>query len=196
MLTREYVLENVKYKLVNGKTRHGGTNFPTKDLLNLKAEYRIEIKKGDKTASALISDEIMKYYDLNLTELDNHAKENTLSEKFVFKTLESILKELTNVDWNEETGSFILTNKRNFNGATVLLYDDILNTVANKLDSDLLILPSSIHEVLVLKLERNVNIDFLKNLVTEVNATEVAPEEVLSDTVYLYSRNLNKLMMA
>lgn len=32
MLTKEYVLENVKYKLVNGKTEHGFVDFPTKDL--------------------------------------------------------------------------------------------------------------------------------------------------------------------
>lgn len=197
MLTKEYVLENVKYKLVNGKTEHGFVDFPTKDLLDLKAEYRIENEKGDYTESILVTNQFMEYYDLSLEELDNRAKENTLNGEFLLKTLEGTLMELnSDVDIEGKTGAFVLTNKKKFNGSTVLLYNGFLKYVSNRLNSNLLILPSSIHEVIVLKLETGEDINFFRNLVAEINAIEVAPEEVLSNNVYIYNRNLDKLIIA
>lgn len=139
----------------------------------------------------------MEYYDLSLEELDNRAKENTLNGEFLLKTLEGTLMELnSDVDIEGETGVFVLTNKKKFNGSTVLLYNGFLKYVSNRLNSNLLILPSSIHEVIVLKLETGEDINFFRNLVAEINATEVAPEEVLSNNVYIYNRNLDKLIIA
>ena len=57
------------------------------------------------------------------------------------------------------------------------------------MDCDLLILPSSIHEVLLIPDDHQKGYDFYMKMVDEVNRTQVEPEEVLSYKLYRYSKN-------
>ena len=63
---------------------------------------------------------------------------------------------------------------------------------------DLFILPSSVHELLLVPDTGNTNMSVsdLTNMVKEVNATQLAPDEILSDNVYYYDRSQKKLMFA
>ena len=90
---------------------------------------------------------------------------------------------------------YVLTNKIGINGAAVILYDNVLKMIAEELESDLIILPSSIHEVIVIK-DDGADPDILKQIVCEVNLCEVTAVEVLSGNVYRYSRKENKLTIA
>lgn len=81
----------------------------------------------------------------------------------------------------------VLTNRQRQYGAASILYTQYLQLLAVKLNRNLFILPSSVHEVILLPdcgLER----EPLKQMVEEVNETQVAAEEVLSDSVYYYDR--------
>jgi hypothetical protein len=83
---------------------------------------------------------------------------------------------------------YILTNEKGINGAACILYPEVLGGFARNLDSDLYIFPSSIHEVILVPA---VNLDTSRQyagMVKEINDTQVAPEEVLSDHIYYYSR--------
>lgn len=82
---------------------------------------------------------------------------------------------------------YVLTNRYNTWGASAILYPEVLKTIAQKLGGDLLILPSSIHEVLFMRRENIPEYHVLAEVVKEVNKKEVLPEEVLSDSLYLYS---------
>ena len=85
---------------------------------------------------------------------------------------------------------YILTNEFRTNGATTLLYEGILEEIAGMFDSDIILLPSSIHEVILVPAasgdEYLKQLDDFSAMVKEVNETELADEEILSDHAYYY----------
>ena len=81
---------------------------------------------------------------------------------------------------------FVATNNKKVNGAGVILYDGLLITFAEKIGGDFYILPSSVHEVIFVPANGDMDARYLIQMVKKVNATEVAPDEVLSDNVYIY----------
>ncbi|QNM05294.1 DUF5688 family protein [Qiania dongpingensis] len=81
---------------------------------------------------------------------------------------------------------YILTNRERAFGAVCLLYDEVLQKFANELNDDFYVLPSSIHEVILLPCKKSPSPDSLQNMVREINETDVAPDEVLSDHIYVY----------
>lgn len=87
---------------------------------------------------------------------------------------------------------FVITNLSKLNGATAILYPGVLEMISKKCDSDLYLLPSSIHEFLALP-ANSLEPEALEKMVKQVNRTEVATEEVLSDTVYFYDRKKKKV---
>ena len=80
----------------------------------------------------------------------------------------------------------VLTNYLGVNGATVLLYDSLLQQVYEKLGGKFFILPSSIHEVIVMPLASAPPITDSQKMVEQINRSAVKEEEILSDSVYLY----------
>ncbi|MBR6256293.1 MAG: hypothetical protein IKR23_02855 [Lachnospiraceae bacterium] len=84
---------------------------------------------------------------------------------------------------------FVLTNNINYYGAACLLYEGVLKEFADTLETDLYILPSSVHEIILLPDLGYEDAGFLKTMVSEVNDTQLSPDEVLSDTIYHYDRN-------
>ncbi len=88
----------------------------------------------------------------------------------------------------DEIPMYVLTNQEKLYGAAALLYSDRLKELADKLECDLLILPSSVHEVLLVPDDHRNGYDFYIKMVDEVNRTQVALEEVLSYTLYRYNR--------
>ena len=73
-------------------------------------------------------------------------------------------------------------------GAAAVLYDGVLKDFSEKLEKDLLLLPSSIHEMLLIPYKNEAELSDLKELVWHINQTEALAKEVLSDHVYRYSR--------
>ena len=92
---------------------------------------------------------------------------------------------------------YVATNKLSSNGASVFIYKDLLEAVAAKLKSDIYIIPSSVHEVIFIRAMKNcqIDIDEVKNMIKEVNTSEVPEKDVLSDSLYFYSRKENTICM-
>lgn len=95
-----------------------------------------------------------------------------------------------------ETPFYVLTNTCGIHGAACMLYDHVLQHFSEGTESDLIILPSSIHEVLLLPDEGDISYEEMSRLVTEINCSEVAREDRLSNQVYLYSRNTETVTLA
>lgn len=83
---------------------------------------------------------------------------------------------------------YVITNTSGLYGASCILYPDVLENLASRLNHDLLILPSSIHEVLVLPADTQIHLAELRAIVCAINQTEVPPEDRLSDQIYFYRR--------
>ena len=80
----------------------------------------------------------------------------------------------------------VITNDRSTDGAAAIFYPGVMDQVGERLNGDYFILPSSVHEILVVPDDGNISFRELKDMVKEVNRTQVAPEDLLTDQVYHY----------
>ena len=106
-----------------------------------------------------------------------------------------LLKEV----WEQEVGEtkmpmYVLTNKQKLYGAACMLYPGVLKGFAEKIGRDFYILPSSVHEVILVPADSNTDQEALCEIVTEINRTQVAEEEILADSVYFYNKKLDKVL--
>ena len=95
----------------------------------------------------------------------------------------------------EELPMYILSNRDHHFGAVNIIYDSVLAEVGRRLEDDFYILPSSVHECIIVPAKARVTKNELKNMVWDINRTQVLPEEVLSDNVYFYERKIHKLSL-
>ena len=144
--------------------------------------------------SILIHNSHMETWGTGVAELMGLAKENT-PRLFPGRcyTMEEVLEELIGEEEREASFSGrvpmkVLTNDKRLHGAACMIYQGMLDSIAEELDASLYILPSSIHEVILLAEEEAAEPEELKEMIIQVNRTQVAPEEVLSDSLYRYDR--------
>lgn len=90
----------------------------------------------------------------------------------------------------------VLTNMDGRLGASVLYYPDITSRISEIVKGDYFVLPSSIHEVLILPDHGQMNAKDLLMMVKEVNEAEVLPEEQLGNKVLHFRADLQKLQVA
>ena len=88
---------------------------------------------------------------------------------------------------------YVLTNRERMFGASAMLYSEKIKELADELHLDLLILPSSLHELLLLPDDGTQENDFYRQMVRTVNETQVDPEEILSFSLYRYSRERDRI---
>ncbi len=89
---------------------------------------------------------------------------------------------------------YVLTNKQRMFGAASILYKGQMERIAQMLQDDFYILPSSIHEVIILAKKYGTDEEYLSHMVQEINQEHLNREEVLSNHAYLYSRQIKKLI--
>lgn len=90
---------------------------------------------------------------------------------------------------------YVLSNKQKLYGAVCMLYPDLLKNFTYKIDQDCYILPSSVHEVILVPANAVADGKELREIVTDINRTQVAEEEVLADCIYYYSRITDDILM-
>lgn len=88
---------------------------------------------------------------------------------------------------------FMISNDRFLKGAVSMLYEENLHTLAERLGTDLYILPSSVHEVIAMPVDFMSPYDAAR-MVEEINMAEVAPEDRLSNQVYQYDKELRQIV--
>lgn len=88
---------------------------------------------------------------------------------------------------------YVLTNEPKLYGAACMLYSGLLKEFADELKRDIYILPSSVHEVILVPAEEGADKDSFREIVTDINRTQVAADEVLADSVYYYSRSNHRI---
>lgn len=162
--------------------------------------YLIYDDKGKGQASILLRNEHLEHWGVSAEEVAELAYENTprlLEYKLV--TMEQMLDELCDpAFWDifsdTETSSvpqmIILTNRSKLNGAGCILYPDVLEEFAEKTGTNFIILPCSIHEVILIPVKADKipdREDYCK-MICEVNRTQLDDTEVLSDHPYFYDR--------
>lgn len=94
-----------------------------------------------------------------------------------------------------EQTMWIITNERGVEGAVSMLYEDKVHKLAESLESDLYILPSSVHEVIAVSVNMG-EPEELARMVAEINMDKVKLEDRLSNQVYHYDKDLRKFTLA
>ena len=93
-----------------------------------------------------------------------------------------------------EPDMYVLTNKQGINGASTLYYPGCLKKLVRKLKTDkVIILPSSIHEVILIRWEADMEAESINRMITEVNLNNVPEDEILSEHAYLYDKQTDKI---
>lgn len=90
---------------------------------------------------------------------------------------------------------YVLTNSKKINGAACIIYENVLKNFAESIGSDLFILPSSVHEVILIPYDEKIEKSSLNKMVREVNRSELNACDVLSDHVYVYKRYEDKIFI-
>lgn len=152
------------------------------------------------TATVLVRKEHLEIWGLTEAQLFDEAKINTpILLPYQFCPMRKLLQEIcpyaVDEGEEEEESLYVLSNKLRSFGAASMLYDGILEKVGQKLGENYYILPSSIHEVIVVPESKSPVKQDLEEMVREINETQVEEEEVLSDRVYYFSRKENRLFL-
>ena len=195
--------DKITFQLINAEKNMELLSYvPHKKFLNLAIIYRIIIfQEGEETASAVITKDMQHRLGLTDENLFTMSASNTLKmnppqfydmfNPFEMKSFDDI-REIDLDEWGSEIPTFVITNKTNVFGAGSMLYAENLHKLAKALDSDLIILPSSIHEVIALP-ENKTDINELRYMVRSINDTERNESEILSYNLYRYSRDTKRI---
>ncbi|MBQ1749900.1 MAG: hypothetical protein II044_06300 [Lachnospiraceae bacterium] len=170
-------------------------DVPYIPYLDLAIVFRCLLDCDDQgRSSILIRKDHMNHWQITKDELLKLAKNNTptLLPAHIQPMVELLESMLPEEELDEDAlPMYILSNQTHLNGAASILYQNVLKDFAEKQGKDLFILPSSIHEVLLVPVIPDADREELDRMVQEVNATEVSQDEVLSDHAYYYSRKMN-----
>lgn len=134
--------------------------------------------------------------ELFATDIRTELEKNHIS--FSEKWIEEMAVQMLKSEMPEErrTPMYVLTNTEKLHGAACILYQQLLENFAKKVNDNLYILPSSIHEIIMIPASFAGKASDLREMVEEINATQVEEEEVLSDSIYFFDRLTKKLEMA
>ena len=195
----EQVKGRLAFRLLS-KERNKETleNYVYKEFLDLAAIVTFCAEIDEQGVKAIrVTHDLAELWNVSKEEILQAAEENT--ESLFPVRMEPILDTLCRVadisrdDLPEEVLAeedspqiMVLTNYLGVNGATVLLYDSFLQQVYEKLGGKFIILPCSIHEVIVMPSASAPHAADSQKMVEQINRSAVKEEEILSDSVYLY----------
>lgn len=144
-------------------------------------------------ASFLVHNDHLKMWQVEQEYLISHAIQNTRElfglELFPMESfIQKICPGMAGCDAFSKPLLWVMTNNRKQTGAATILFDDVLKDFANK-HGNFYVIFSSIHEVLLVLTPDNSDIDSITRMNQEVNATQVAEDELLGTKAYYYCKD-------
>lgn len=208
------VQNRICYKLINAEKNEALlTDVPHVMLEDLAIILYILVSKDSEgTGTITVKNNMLSFWNVDTDTLYQLALVNTQRLfRGTVRSMASVMTEILSHKLDEECAQefydmmvgeddmipmYICTNADKLNGAGVILYQGLLQEFADRVGSDFYILPSSIHETLLIPANSDMDIEYLRDMVRTVNRTEVAPDEILSDSVYYYNRLTDRVEIA
>lgn len=176
------IKDKIVYKLIQYEAnRTMLKGVPHERILDLAVVYYILLKDTTfGTATLMIKNENLKMWGVEQEEIVRLAKENTqrLLPAEIYKITEYM---------------YVVTNRTKSFGASVMLYDGIWERIESEIGETCYVIPSSVHELLLIPESYGMNREQLETIVEEINRTGVEKEEILSDRVYHYDVETGRL---
>jgi len=174
-------------------------SVPYEQYCDLAVYYRILIDIAGGEGSILVNSQLMDNWQISHDELKNQAWKNLHEiNPPSFSSMFDILKEMmpgfddSAYDAGADNCMHVLSSKSRVNGAIYIADTDVLNNIANELDADILLLPASRHELVILPYDMASNPERwseIASMVTEINHNgTVSDEDFLADSVYFFTR--------
>lgn len=203
--------DNVIFVLVNTEqNRELLANVPSKPFQDLSVIFRwVMSQNANGMLGSIVTTSMMEAAGLTAESLMEHAVENTkricppkvisMQKAMMEVNPENFEPELVELleqmEEDPKETTWIITNEAGINGASAMLYEENLHKLAEKMGTDMYLLPSSIHEWLAVSVDKE-KPEVLADMVQEINMENVRLEERLSNNVYYYDKNLRKVTMA
>ncbi len=207
----ENAKDNIVFQLVNTEQNKGLLeNVPNRAFQDLSILYRWVVKvEEDGIQSTVVNNTLAKQLGMREEELFSLAVENTkrifppnvrnmnevMREMFLRDGMPEDMLEMMFAETSPEQSMYVISNEQGIHGAISMLYEDKLHTLAESLETDLYIMPSSVHEVIAVSSNMG-DPNELAEMVAEINMEQVSLEERLSNQVYHYDKDLRKLTLA
>ena len=165
-------------------------NVPYQRFLNFAVVYRMEVPMLEECEAGMrVNYHLMEMWGITKEQLHKTAMENLENETYQIRLISKVLGELmgTVLEMPEDTtGEYVLSNARCRYGAVGMLRKDILQGFSERIGGNFYILPSSVHELILVPEIFPICTEYLKEMVGEVNESAVVREEWLSEDVYYY----------
>lgn len=177
--------------------------IPHKEIEDLSIVYRLVIHSDQNSSqSILITNNMLEGYGISAEQL--HADAIKIAPEFQPAEVRSMVDVIGDMMGDEFQGDtelldinmYVASNPNRNMGAGIIAYPDFMEQAAEMLNGDFYVLPSSIHEVLLIVDNGEMCTSELEKMVREVNETMLSPEERLSDYVYHYDRKEKKFELA
>lgn len=184
--SKDYVLHHVVPRLINkdkvGDAQDSGIIIEH-FLGDLYIYWTVIIKdQGDEQISYPLDQKNLDSVGVTLDEIRPAALKN-VRDTFEITSIEDVL----GLSYDSLTQTFyVATNRRRHYGATVLLFPEILDSLEEKYGS-YHIIPSSVHEVLIVPDSLRIGARELKDMLVDVNTTIVSDKDTLDDHIYRYA---------
>ncbi len=199
MLTNlEMIKDKITCKLLNREMNEDYlSNKPFTAVEDLAVVYMVDLGGGpNRHMSTVITDKLMEMYGLTTPELHSIAMDNLAKTEISFRSMMDVIREMMHpgmMPENEpdffgadEMPIYVLNTKDMFNGARAILDTRTMDDIAQKLNGDFIVIPSSINECIILPMRDALNREDMDGMIRDVNSTQVAAEERLSDHIYMY----------
>lgn len=189
----------VAYSLVNYKAnKEWLENKPHVVLSDLAMVFYISVRGEEGMIVAWVDNSLIEKWNIEVNELPEIARRNTIRlYPAIIKSLEDMAGDL---DFGIKehkgilrTGIYVITNEVFNRGAAVIFYNGFLKSIADSLESDLVLIPSSIHEMLVMEKKEEMDYEYLQCMLVDINKNELQLVDVLSNNLYVYSRENDEI---
>ena len=168
------------------------SHVPHEEMEDMAVVYRLVLDQtSEGNGTVLVTDALMENYGITHEQLKADAMKNAPEIRpSEIRGMTEVINEIAPGQAEEiapdDEEMFVATVPDKIHGAGVIAYPNFMEDAAKKLGGDFFVLPSSIHEVLLVKDNGETNAKELENIVRNVNASEVEPAERLTDHVYHY----------
>ena len=186
------------------------SDVPHTNREDLALIYKVMVTDGeDGVATITIHNNHLDFWGLSVDELHELAMKNTrellpvtvqsmnevMLEIFEKDGMDEEMMKMMFAEMPADQQMYVISNESKVNGAASMFYEDVLSNLAERIGTDLYLLPSSIHECIAVSTKINTP-EALADMVSEINETQVAPEERLSDHVYHYDAKGKTITLA
>lgn len=168
-------------------------DIPSKSFLDLEVIVLIVLHINDSKACLKVSNDLLRAWDKAFDAVFERAYFNYMQNRPNIRSMAQFLKsrDIDVTEFEDEIPPmYILSNNDFYYGAGYLTSSKVMNQLVDKFNSDLIVIPSSIHEALIIPMSefKGMTSMLINDMINEVNTTTVEPNEQLSDHCYIYSK--------